>query len=312
MKHEPYIKIFMNIRFYRGLYFLFLMLMLALGLSARNPIKTLLITGQNNHNWKVSHVVLERVLENSGYFDVDIAISPEAGEDMSGFVLDFDLYQLVVLDYNGDSWPEKTNHRFMDYVKAGGGVVVYHAADNAFSKWPEYNMVCALGGWENRDEKSGPYVYWKGGQLIKDNSPGNAGSHGKQHEYQLNCRNGEHPITKGLPSVWLHANDELYDRMRGPGNIKDCLYTAYSNKENGGSGREEPLIFTVDFGKARIFHTMLGHVGESVDNNPAMQCAGFQVTLLRGAEWAATGVVTQMVPSDFPSAKSSSMRIKYK
>lgn len=291
---------------------LLMAMMFVLQLSAKSPIKALLITGQNNHNWKVSHVVLKSILENSGAFEVDLAISPVAGKDMSGFVLDFKPYQLVVLDYNGDNWPEETNKRFLEYVKAGGGVVVYHAADNAFSKWPEYNRICALGGWENRNEKSGPYVYWRDGGLTKDYSPGVGGSHGKQHEYILNSRNSDHPIMKGLPKRWLHAKDELYDRMRGPGNIKECLYTAYSDKETGGSGRDEPLIFTVDYGKARIFHTMLGHAGESVDESPAMQCAGFQVTLLRGAEWAATGVVTQKVPSDFPLENRTSMRMEYK
>ena len=78
---------------------------------AGKPIKTLLITGQNNHNWPVSHVVLEKILENSGLFEVDLAVSPAKGEDMSGFVLDFAPYELVVLDYNGDSWPEETNKR---------------------------------------------------------------------------------------------------------------------------------------------------------------------------------------------------------
>ena len=150
------------------------------------------------------------------------------------------------------------------------------------------------------------------GKLIKDSSAGVGGSHGKQHEYVLNARNHEHPIMKGLPNKWKHAQDELYDRMRGPGNIKDCLYTAYSDKETGGSGREEPLIFTVDYGNARIFHTMLGHAGETVENCPAMQCAGFQITLLRGAEWAATGKVTQKVPADFPTEKQVSNRSNYK
>lgn len=103
--------------------------------SARKPIKTLLITGQNNHNWQVSHVVLKQILENSGRFSVDFAVSPEAGKDMSGFVLDFSPYELVVLDYNGDAWPEETNRRFLEYVRGGGGVVVYHAADNAFVNW---------------------------------------------------------------------------------------------------------------------------------------------------------------------------------
>ena len=294
------------------LFFVVFSLLLAYTVSARKPIKTLLITGQNNHNWQVSHVVLKQILENSGRFDVDFVISPEQGKDMSGFVLDFSPYQLVVLDYNGDSWPEETNRRFLEYVQNGGGVVIYHAADNAFSKWPEFNRICALGGWEGRNENSGPYVYWKDGKLVKDSSAGPGGSHGRQHEYVLNGRDKVHPVVKGLPLKWRHAKDELYDRMRGPGTIRDILYTAYSDKETNGSGREEPLVFTVDYGNARIFHTMLGHAGATTEDNIAMQCTGFQVLLLRGAEWAATGKVTQKVPKDFPTETTCSYRKDYK
>lgn len=294
------------------LLFVVFSLLFACTVSARKPIKTLLITGQNNHNWQVSHNVLKQILENSGRFEVDFAVSPEQGKDMSGFVLDFSPYQLVVLDYNGDSWLEETNRRFLEYVQNGGGVVIYHAADNAFSKWPEFNKICALGGWEGRNENSGPYVYWQDGKLVKDSSAGPGGSHGRQHEYVLNGRDKVHPIVKGLPLKWRHAKDELYDRMRGPGNIRDILYTAYSDKETNGSGREEPLIFTVDYGNARIFHTMLGHAGATPEDNIAMQCTGFQVLLLRGAEWAATGKVTQKVPKDFPTETACSYRKEYK
>jgi len=281
-------------------------------LSAKQPIKTLLITGQNNHNWQVSHVVIKQILENSDLFTVDFAISPAKGEDMSGFVLDFKDYDLVVADYNGNPWPEETNKRFIEFVRGGGGIVIYHAADNSFPNWAEFNQICALGGWEGRNEKSGPWVYWKDGKLIKDTSPGNGGSHGKQHEYVLNGRNQNHPITKGLPAKWRHAQDELYDRMRGPGDIADLLFTAYSEPSTNGSGREEPLVFTVKFGKGRIFHTMIGHAGPTSEDNTAMQCTGFQVLLLRGAEWAATGKVTQKVPSDFPTESQISMRKNYK
>ena len=108
--------------FCRKVVFLLAALLVVCGMSARKPIKTLLITGQNNHNWQVSHVVLKQILENSGRFSVDFAVSPEAGKDMSGFVLDFSPYELVVLDYNGDAWPEETNRRFLEYVRGGGGV----------------------------------------------------------------------------------------------------------------------------------------------------------------------------------------------
>lgn len=280
--------------------------------SEKKTLSVLLVTGQNNHNWQVSHLAIQQIMQNSGKFAVDFAVSPKAGADMSGFVLDFTPYDLVVLDYNGDAWPEETNKRFLEYVKKGGGVVVYHAADNAFAGWKEYNEICALGGWEGRNEKSGPYVYWQDGKLIKDNSPGSGGSHGRQHEYVLNRRDDKHPIVKGLPEKWMHGQDELYDRMRGPGDIASLLYTAFSDKETGGSGREEPLLFTIEWGKGRIFHTMLGHAGGSLEDSPAMQCVGFQTTLLRGAEWAATGKVTQQVPTDFPTETKTSFRRDYK
>ena len=296
----------------KNLFLVLITCMIILSACTHKPIKTLIITGQNNHNWEVSHVVMKQTLENSGLFMVDIAISPEKGADMSPFIIDFTPYQLVIVDYNGDSWPKETMQGFVDYAQRGGGIVIYHAANNSFPDWDEFNRICALGGWEGRDEKSGPYVYWQNDALIKDNTPGRGGSHGKQHEYVMNSRNTTHPIMQGLPSEWLHAQDELYDRMRGPGNIKDILYTAYSEKETGGSGREEPLVFTVDYEKSRIFHTMLGHAGETTENNPAMQCAGFQILLLRGAEWAATGKVTQPIPPDFPTKTQIKQRETYK
>ncbi len=275
-------------------------------------IKTLLVTGQNNHNWEVSHIALQQILENSGLFTVDLAISPKTGEDMSSFILDFSPYQLVVLDYNGNPWPEETNLRFIEYAQNGGGIVIYHATNNSFPQWKEFNEIIALGGWNNRNENSGPWMYWINDQLIKDATPGNGGSHGAPHEFTLTARDTIHPITKGLPNRWKHAKDELYDRMRGPGNIQSILYTAYSDTLTGGSGREEPLIFTVDFEKARIFHTMLGHAGTNLKENIAMQCAGFQITLLRGCEWAATGKVTQSVPNDFPTSESIRLRPDYR
>lgn len=275
------------------------------------PIRALIVSGQNNHNWKVSHRAIKQILDNSGMFISDVVLTPPVGGDMSRFNPNFDDYDVIVLDYNGDRWGEKVDEAFLKYVQKGGGIIVYHAADNAFAGWDEFNKIIALGGWEGRDEKSGPYCYIKDGKMVLDSSPGRGGSHGRQREYPMHCRNAEHPITKDLPDNWLHAQDEMYDFMRGPANIKDLLYSGKSDATTGGSGREEPLVFTVDYGKARIFHIMLGHCGASLENNPAMQCAGFQTLLLRGAEWAATGKVTQPVPNDFPTNAAVSLRKDY-
>ena len=280
--------------------------------SETRPMKALVVSGQNNHNWQVSHKVLKLILDNSGMFQTDIVLTPAKGGDMNGFNPEVDKYDVVVLDYNGDRWSASTDSAFLQYVRNGGGVVVYHAADNAFADWDEFNRIIALGGWEGRNEKSGPYCYLKEGKLVLDDRPGPGGSHGRQWEFSMHCRNAGHPVTNGLPDNWLHGQDELYDSMRGPANIKDLLYTASSDASTGGSGREEPLVFTVDYANARIFHIMLGHCGNNAEENPAMQCAGFQTLLLRGAEWAATGKVRQPVPSDFPTSESVSLRPDYR
>ena len=280
-------------------------------LARTKRMKALIISGQNNHNWPVSHRALRLILTQSDLFEVDTLLTPAKGGDMSKFNPEFENYDVVVLDYNGDRWSQSTDEAFLRYVKRGGGVVVYHAADNAFADWEEFNKIIALGGWEGRDQRSGPYYYLINGIGVLDNGPGAGGSHGAQRSFPMHCRNAKHPITRGLPDNWMHAQDEMYDRMRGPANIKDLLYSGYADPKSGGSGREEPLIFTVDYGKARIFHIMLGHCGPTLAENPAMQCAGFQTLLLRGAEWAATGKVKQAVPSDFPTDKERRFRMGY-
>jgi type 1 glutamine amidotransferase len=273
--------------------------------------KTLIITGQNNHNWKASSPILKQILDETGLFSSEIMITPGKGEDMKTFNPDFTKYKLVVIDYNGDSWSEKTNSAFVEYVKNGGGVVLYHAADNSFPAWKEYNEMSGLGGWGDRNQKDGPYVYYKNNILVTDTSAGNGGSHGKRREFLVRTRITDHPITRDLPAAWLHGTDELYSQLRGPSKNMEILATAFADSAaGGGTMRDEPILMAITFGKGRIFHTTMGHADEG--GGPSMHCAGFIVTLQRGAEWAVTGDVTQKVPWDFPSAAGVVLRPDFK
>jgi type 1 glutamine amidotransferase len=276
--------------------------MVAVG-SAEPSLRALIIDGQNNHNWAGTTPVLKRILQETGLFTVDVATSPPKGGDMSTFQPNFKNYQVVVSNYNGEEWSPATKEALIAYVHGGGGFVVVHAANNAFSGWKEYNDMIGLGGWGGRNEKSGPYVRYRDDKLVLDTQPGPGGHHGKQHPFQVVVRNPDHPITAGLPRAWMHAQDELYDKMRGPAQNMDVLATAYADPATGGSGEHEPMLFTIRYGQGRVFHTTLGHSPE------AMQCVGFGVTLARGAEWAATGKVTQHeLPEDFPTADQVSVR----
>jgi type 1 glutamine amidotransferase len=273
--------------------------------AADPKIRALIVDGQNNHRWQETTPVLKKILEETGLFTVDVVTSPPKGGDMSGFAPRFAGYDVVVSnysDFNGDRWERATEEAFERYMREGGGFVSVHAADNAFPHWRAYNEMIALGGWGGRTEKDGPYIRWRDGKMVADMTPGRGGSHGKRHAFAVTMRNRTHPIARGLPERWLHNVDELYDRLRGPARNMTLLATAYSDPATGGTGEHEPVLFTIQWGKGRIFHTTLGHDVE------AMRCAGFQVTLQRGAEWAATGKVTQKVPKDFPGLDQVSLR----
>ncbi|HMO87050.1 MAG TPA: ThuA domain-containing protein [Lacipirellulaceae bacterium] len=273
-------------------------------IEAAERLRVLILDGENaHHDWRTTTPLLQRMLRESGRFEADIATIPE-GEEAAKFAPpDFDRYDAVLSNYNSQHLPApEFQQAFLDYVHGGGGLVVVHAANNSWAQWPEFNRLSGLGGWYGRDERWGPYVYYRDDQLVRDDSPGRCGHHGPQHEYVVRTRMSDHPIMQGLPLAWLHAKDELYDSLRGPAENMTVLATAYSDSEFAGTGRDEPMLVTLTHGEGRVFHTVMGHADYS------MRCVGFITTLLRGTEWAATGEVTIAVPDDFPAEDRTSSR----
>jgi type 1 glutamine amidotransferase len=311
-----------------------------------NQLKALIIDGENNHGiWPKTTMMMKEFLEETGMFRVDISrkaytwqggahnvkdldsitqlltmfplknakytIVREPQEDPA-FAPNFAEYDVIIsnLGWKATDWPEKTKQEFENYMKNGGGLVVIHAANNSFGNWQAYNDMIGIGGWGGRNTASGPYVYYDTNEKLQyDPSEGGCGSHGPQSEFLITNRAPEHPIMEGLPSSWMHAKDELYERLRGPAKNMTVLATAFSaqskNPDNGkitGTNRHEPMLSAIEYGKGRIFHSALGHMDYS------MEGLGFIVTLQRGTEWAATGKVTQEVPSDLTEGNAISVR----
>jgi uncharacterized protein len=267
-------------------------------LQAEDKIDVLIVDGpQKFHEYEKTTPVLKAILEKLPQFEVGVSRStPETCQDGS-YKPDFSKYDVVVINegFGSNDWPEATQKAFEKYMAEGGGMVSFHAANNAWPKWKEYNKMTGVGGWDGRNEKSGPYLYMNdAGEVIRDESKGSGGSHGPQHEYEIKVRQPEHPIMKGLPLVFKHGPDELYDKLRGPAENVTILASAFSSKDQKGTDRHEPVFMTIDYGKGRVFHTVLGHAVKH------LQEGSFETTFQRGTEWAATGKVTIPVPVNFP------------
>ncbi len=268
----------------------------------------------NDHSYEGGR---EEVLSLLDVYNADNILSPERLDSSvadSQFLPDFEKYDVVISNFGWKAadWPEQTNRALENYIENGGGLVVVHAASNPFGHWTEFNKMIGLGGWGGRTSESGPYVYIdSGGFIVRDSSEGPCGAHGAEHEFTVVTRKLNHPVTRGMPERWLHAQDELYERLRGPAENITILATAYSSADENipvwdnsyvGTGRHEPMLFTIDYGKGRVFHTPMGHAFYS------MECVGFITALQRGAEWAATGDLSQEIPDDFPSSQTVSIR----
>lgn len=266
--------------------------------DAADKLRLLILDGQNNHNWRATTPILREFLTRSGRFDVSVATTPKEkspAADWNGFQPNFGEFQVVLSNYNGEMWPEPVRKGLEKYVNDGGGLVIVHAANNAFTGWPEYNTMIGL-GWRGADFGDRVTTSDAGEVIRTEKGKGPGAGHGSQHEFAIRLRDVAHPVVKGMPTEWLHAKDELYHGQRGPAANMHLIATAFADKAHGGTGDHEPMIWWIPYGQGKVFTTVMGHAEYS------MKCVGFQSVVARGSEWSATGQVTLPIPEKFPAA----------
>jgi len=246
--------------------------------QATARLQALIITGQNGHDWRAAEPVLRKILEDSGRFEVRMI------EEFRGGGPDtLAPYDVVILNYYekkqpGLRWRERADTALTNYVRGGKGLVVYHFSTAAFEGWTEYEKMCA-GNWRP-----------------------NNGHHSARHDFKVDIKDSDHPITRGMKAAFPQPNDELYANLKWqPADSYHVLATAwddhslYQGKARQpipGPGLNQPMLWTVNYGSGRVFVTALGH------DPDAMGSAGFISTLARGTEWAATGNVTIPLPAE--------------
>jgi uncharacterized protein len=221
---------------------------------------------------------LGTILENSGLFSAKV---------ISNNPSNFKKYDVVVVDVATGDWDDNTKTAFAEYVKNGGASVLVGASAVAFGDWADMTEIAGTPA---------------GAGLVKSS---------EAFEYSVRNLKKDHPITAGLQPNWMHSTDYLSFNTSMITGQTEVLATAWADTTHGGDGAHLPVMAAINYGQGRVFHTTLGINASATDLTPLL-CVGFITILQRGAEWAATGVVSQAAPIDFPNAVSTHEWPEYK
>ncbi|MCX6334456.1 MAG: ThuA domain-containing protein, partial [Bacteroidia bacterium] len=195
---------------YLTIIFIAMLVALMSACTSTDKIKTLIITGQGVDNlvWMTRSQAVQSILDDAGLFSTKIVITPPAGQDMSKFNPNFSNYDLVVIDFEGDAWPEKTVAALKQFVNEGGGVVRIHSKRDNGKPFPPSLSVS------------------------------------ERHDFEVHMNVKDNPIINGLPVRWLHPKDVIVQGMPLNGDSIQVLATAFSDTKFAGSGIPEPVLLT--------------------------------------------------------------------
>ncbi len=259
----------------------------SLSAAADRKLSAVIVDGVNNHDWAAATRAIRSILEGTGRFQVEVATYPN--------LPDFSRFDVVVSNFNSGHtngsprWPSSAERALEAYVRGGGGLVVFHAANNSFPEWPEYNRMIGL-GWRPPSFGEGLAVEAKKTRRIPKGE-GLPPGHGPRHDFEVYVLDAGHPITRGLPPHWTQPAEQLTHGQHGPAEGLTVLTYAFSEISQQG----EPMDWISQYGKGRVYTTMLGHTWKN-ELNPNLDQPQFQSVLARGVEWAASGAVT--LPAD--------------
>jgi len=280
----------------------------AAGAEPSPPIKVLIIDGFSNHDWAHTTALIRGILDATGRFQVDVATCPAKSTDpaFAAFRPRFNQYDVVLVNCNslgnGGQWPGPVRSDFVSFVRDGGGVFIFHSANNSFADWPEYDRIIGL-GWRGKNAGTALAIDKDGAVRRIPPGEGQGTSHGARTDRVVH-RLGDHPIHAGLPRNWMTAAIEVYTYARGPAENVDVLSWA----EDPGAKSRWPIEWTVSYGKGRVYNSTFGHVWRGESDPPGMRCAGFQTILVRALQWLARRPVDFPVPSDFPGESRAVLR----
>lgn len=208
------------------------------------PLKVLVLTSESGHPYPQTTPILCKTLLDRG-FDVELATTLERVKAPNGLKP----FDVVVFNGRYQQRDEAAERALVDFVDGGKGLAVIHISSNSFGGSEPWNQLCGR--------------VW---------GPGSG--HPPYGPFKVHVEDTASPITAAIEDFTIE--DEMYQRLIvAPGAKEHVLATATDGQ------RTDPMAFTLERGKGRVFHTTLGH-GPVCHRAPQ-----FQKLVTQGVEWAA-------------------------
>ena len=177
-------------------------------------------------------------------------------------IFDYDLLVLNYCNWERPGLSEAAKTNLVRYLQNGGGLVIIHFANGAWhpslpntkpaDAWPEYFTRICRRAWEHRAPKES--------------------GHDPYGPFRVEITEARHPITDGLRP--FDTVDELYFHQAGELPIEPLAFA-----QSKISNQREPMAWAYDYGRGRVFQTVLGHADQGVRRAAPL--------VRRGAVWAA-------------------------
>jgi type 1 glutamine amidotransferase len=214
--------------------------------------KVLIITGDDvspAHDWLACASATRDVFKESGRFDVDVVGGAEVLANPANLKA-VDAIYLMLYNARTPTLSDAGKENLVSFVKSGKGLVVTHLSSASFKEWPEFKALCGR--------------VWVMG----------TSGHGPRGVFKAVVVDQANPITQGVQD--FTQDDELYAKLQG-----DAPIHVLVQADSDWSKKTEPLAFTLDYGKGRVFHHTFGHDPKAI-NTPEVK-----KLIVQGTAWAA-------------------------
>ncbi len=218
--------------------------------ASGKPATVLLVTGQDypGHPWKLTAPAVKELLEKDPRLQVRVTEDPHLLDSRA--LQSYDAVVLHFMNWEQPSPGPEARENLRRFVESGKGLMLIHFACGAWQDWPEFRSLAG----RSYDPKLRP--------------------HDARGPFRVEIADPEHPITRGLAA--FETDDELYTCLAG-----DRPIHVVAKARSKVDAKDYPIAFVLDYGKGRVFHTVLGHDVKAVTN------AAVPELFRRGCAWAA-------------------------